>query len=105
MFQYLIVMRIQLPSRPPTKMPVKTIGSAAGILRATKKQALESEGPEVLLNTRQERLPYAATLILWQQREHEDFARVIVAKAVANHMTVVSTYLARKIGRLNPLTP
>jgi hypothetical protein len=65
-------------------MPVKTIGSAAGILRAAKKQALESEGPEVLLYTRQERLPYSSTFVLWQQREHEDFTAVLVAKAVAN---------------------
>jgi hypothetical protein len=86
-------------------MPVETIGSAGGIPGAAKKQALESEGPQVLRNTRQERPPYSTILILWQQREHEDFTRVLVAKAVANDTTIVCAYIARKTARLNPLAP
>jgi hypothetical protein len=86
-------------------MPVETIGSAGGILGAAKKQALESEGPQVLRNMRQERPPYSATLILWQQREHEDFTRVVVAKAVANDTAIVCAYMARKPAHLNLLAP
>jgi hypothetical protein len=86
-------------------MPVETIGSTGGIPGAAKKQALESEGPQVLRNARQQRPSYSATLILWQQREHEDFTRVLVAKAVANHTTIVCAYMARNIARLNLLAP
>jgi hypothetical protein len=86
-------------------MPVETIGSAGGIPGAAKKQALESEGPQVFRNARQECPPYSATLIPWQQGEHEDFTRVLIAKAVANDTTIVCAYLARKTARLNPLAP
>ena len=86
-------------------MPVETIGSVGGIPGAAKKQALESEGPQILRDTRQERPPYSATLMLWQQREHEDFTRVPVAKAVANDTAIVCAYMARKSARLNLLAP
>src|SRR5882724_10834713 len=98
-------MGIKCPCRPPAEVPVETIGSAGGIPGAAKKQALESEAPQVLRNARQERSPYSSTLILGQQREHEDFTRVLVAKAVANNTTILCAYMARKIAGLNPLAP
>src|ERR1700688_3597105 len=98
-------MGIKCPCRPPAEMPVETIGSTGGIPGAAKKQAFESEGPQVFRNARQEHPPYSATLILWQQREHEDFTSVLIAKAVANDTTIVCAYVARKIASLNPLAP
>jgi hypothetical protein len=86
-------------------MTVETIRSTGRIPRAAKKQALESEGPQVLRDTRLERPPYSATLILRQQREHEDFTCVLIAKTVAHDTTIVCAYMARKIIRFNPLAP
>jgi hypothetical protein len=104
-FQYLVCVGIKCPCRSPTDMPVETIRSVRGTLGATKKNALESDRPQVLHYTRQECPPDSATLILRQQREHDDFTRVLVAKAVANDAIIVHAQMTRKAAGLNLLAP
>jgi hypothetical protein len=82
-FEDFVIVAIDLPGRPPTKMPIETMGPHAWILRASQEQALVTRVGERSHDTVEQRAPDAVAFSLWQQRKHDYLAGTGIAEAVA----------------------
>ena len=103
--KYFVAVQIGATGALPAEMAIEAIGTDCWIRRAAKEEPAVASASQISDNELQQALAQALALFLRKQGQDDNFSGPRGAKAVADQLTVTSSYPSRQLASLDVFGP